>query len=167
MSVSAGRAIPRFSAALPAYNGDVLGFFHKWLQDMRDSQGENGAYPDVAPRIRVVGDGAAAWSDAGIIVPHIMYTMYGDCSIIEEHFASMEKYMDFLASRRMEGPIARYGDWLAYEPTAKEYISIVYYAYDARLMAEMAAAIGPRRPCGALPRSAGKDHCPLSCHLSA
>lgn len=125
-----------------AYNGDVLGFFHKWLQDMRDSQGENGAYPDVAPRIRVVGDGAAAWSDAGIIVPHIMYTMYGDCSIIEEHFASMEKYMDFLASRRMEGPIARYGDWLAYEPTAKEYISIVYYAYDARLMAEMAAAIG-------------------------
>lgn len=119
----------------------MLGFFHKWLQDMRDSQGENGAYPDVAPESRG-WRWRAAWSDAGIIVPHIMYTMYGDCSIIEEHFASMEKYMDFLASRRMEGPIARYGDWLAYEPTAKEYISIVYYAYDARLMAEMAAAIG-------------------------
>ncbi|MBQ3126095.1 MAG: family 78 glycoside hydrolase catalytic domain, partial [Clostridia bacterium] len=125
-----------------AYNGDVLGFFHKWLQDMRDSQSEAGAYPDVAPRVRVVGEGAAAWGDAGIIVPHTMYTMYGDKTIIEEHFASMEKYMEFLASRGMQGPIARYGDWLAYEPTAKEYLSVVYYAYDAHLMAEMADIIG-------------------------
>ena len=124
-----------------AYNGDVYDFLRKWMQDMRDSQSEAGAYPDVAPRVRVVGEGAAAWGDAGIIVPHTMYTMYGDPTIIEENFTSMEKYMEFLASRGMAGPIARYGDWLAYEPTAKEYISVVYYAYDARLMAEMADVI--------------------------
>ncbi len=125
-----------------AYFGDVLGFFHKWLGDMRDSQSPNGAYPDVAPRTRVVGDGAAAWGDAGIIVPHTVYTMYGDATIIEEHYASMEKYMDFLASRGMEGPYDRYGDWLAYEPTEKKYLSLVYYIYDCRLMAEMADIIG-------------------------
>ncbi len=125
-----------------AYNGDVYGFLRKWMQDMRDSQSEAGAYPDVAPRVCAVGDGAAAWGDAGIIVPYTMYTMYGDMTIIEENFASMEKYMDFLASRGLEGPIPRYGDWLAYEPTDKAYISMVYYAYDARLMAEMADLLG-------------------------
>ena len=125
-----------------AYNGDVYDFLRKWMQDMRDSQSEAGAYPDTAPRVQVVGDGAAAWGDAGIIVPHTMYTMYGDRTIIEENFASMEKYMDFLASRGMEGPIPRYGDWLAYEPTDKAYISLAYYAYDAELMAEMADLLG-------------------------
>ncbi len=129
-------------ARTASYNGDVYDFLRKWMGDMRDSQAEDGAYPDVAPYISAVGYGAAAWGDAGIIVPHTMYTVYGKTGIIEENFASMEKYMDFLASRGMEGPLTRYGDWLAYEPTTNEFISVVYYVYDARLMAEMAGAIG-------------------------
>ncbi len=125
-----------------AYNADVDGFFHKWLQDARDSQSDAGVYPDVIPRIRVVGEGGAAWSDAGIIVPYTMWKMYGDTSIIEEHYASMERYMDWLGSTNMAGPHAVYGDWLAYEPTDSRYISVAYYAYDARLMAAMSKAIG-------------------------
>lgn len=125
-----------------AYNADVDGFFHKWMQDMRDSQSAEGAYPDVAPRVSVVGDGAAAWADAGIIVPYQMYVMYGDTSLIEECYASMEKYMDFVASFGLNGPRAVYGDWLAYEGTDPAYISVVYYAYDATIMAEMSDAIG-------------------------
>lgn len=124
-----------------AYNADVDGFFHKWLQDARDSQAENGMYPDVIPKVRVVGWGGAAWSDAGIIVPYTMWKMYADTDIIREHYASMERYMDWLATTDLSGPNATYGDWLAYEPTDARYISVAYYALDARYMAAMSRAI--------------------------
>lgn len=125
-----------------AYNADVDGFFHKWLQDARDSQSDAGVYPDVIPRSRVVGEGGAAWSDAGIIVPYTMWKMYADTSIIEEHYASMERYMDWLDTTELNGPHAVYGDWLAYEPTDSRYISVAYYALDARYMTAMSRAIG-------------------------
>ncbi len=125
-----------------AYNADVAGFFHKWLQDARDSQNDAGMYPDVIPTVKVVGFGGAAWSDAGIVVPYVIWKMYGDTAIIEEHFASMERYMDWLATTDHLGPNPTYGDWLAYEPTDNRFISVAYYALDAMYMATMARAIG-------------------------
>ena len=125
-----------------SYNADVDGFFHKWLQDARDSQHENGMYPDVIPHSRVVGFGGAAWSDAGIIVPYVIWKMYGDTDILLEHYASMERYMDWLATDNYTCRHAAYGDWLAYEPTDKRYICETYYALDAMYMVAMSKAIG-------------------------
>ena len=125
-----------------AYNADVSGFFRKWLQDVRDAQCEEGMYPDVIPSIPCVGVGGAAWSDAGIIVPYTMWRMYGDTDMVEEHYASMERYMDWLATTGLRGPVPTYGDWLAYEPTDSTYISTAYYALDAQYMAAMSRAIG-------------------------
>ena len=125
-----------------AYNADVREFFRKWLQDVRDAQLENGEYPDVIPHTRVVGTGASAWGDAGIIVPYVMWRMYGDTEFITSHYASMERYMDWLATTEKKGARPRYGDWLAYEPTAKELISLAYYVMDADDMAAMSSAIG-------------------------
>ena len=124
-----------------AYNADVDGFFKKWLRDARDSQSPEGMYPDVIPTVRVVGFGGAAWADAGIVVPYVMMRMYDDRELVAEHYDSMEKYMGWLASRGMEGPHPTYGDWLAYEPTDNRYIALAYYAHDAKMMAEMSAAI--------------------------
>ncbi len=127
-----------------AYNADVAGFFHKWLQDARDSQADNGMYPDVIPAVSVVGYGGAAWSDAGIIVPYTMWKMYADTAIIEEHYDSMERYMDWLATTNHLGPNPHYGDWLAYEPTDARYICVAYYALDAMYMEVMSRVIGRR-----------------------
>ena len=125
-----------------SYNADVDGFFHKWLQDARDSQNDDGVYPDVIPTVRVVGFGGAAWSDAGIIVPYTMWKMYADVSIIEEHYASMEKYMDWLERANMNAPNPHYGDWLAYEGTDARLICVAYYALDCLYMESMSRAIG-------------------------
>lgn len=129
------------------YNADVLAFYHKWMGDMRDSQREDGAYPDVAPYCWV-GFGQAAWGDAGIILPWNVYSMYGDKSIIEENFESMERYMTFLANQagggyKYNGSGAdSYGDWVSFEFTDRRYISVAYYGYMARIMSEMARVIG-------------------------
>ena len=125
-----------------AYNADVRGFFHKCMQDVRDSQLDDGRYTDVVPRSRVVGQGNAAWGDAGIVVPYVIYRMYADLDIVKESYASMTKYMNFLIKKtNMNGPNGGYGDWLAYEPTENQYIGVAYFAYDATLMAEMAQAL--------------------------
>ena len=138
------------------YNADVAGFYRKWLQDMRDSQfgseagNLEGAYPDVAPNTHIVGGGNGGWAEAGIIVPWNVYLMYGDTQLIEDHFASMEKFMDYLATRgdaewKYNGGGAASGDWVSPElndDNVKRYISVAYYAYAALLMQKMSAAIG-------------------------
>jgi len=128
-----------------AYNADVASFFHKWMGDVRDSQREDGAYPSVSP-FSWVGYGQGAWAEAGIIVPWNVYLMYDDAGIITENFESMEKYMGFLAAQTGEGFLYNgagtdYGDWVAYEPMDKRYVSVVYYAYAAQLMSKMSKAI--------------------------
>ena len=127
------------------YIADTESFYRKWMQDMRDSQNSNGAYPDVAPH-NWVGFGNSAWADAGIVVPWNIYLMYGDKEVLRENFASMEKYMNWLATQtgdgyQYQGAGLAYGDWLSFVGTETRYVSVAYYAYDAQLMAKMARAL--------------------------
>ena len=127
-----------------AYNADVKGFFNKWMQDARDAQSDEGAYSDVIPRSACcTSENAAAWSDAGIIITYNMYMMYNDIELVENHFASMEKYIAQLVKNfGMSGPIPRYGDWLAYDLCKNEYISSAYFVHDIDLMIKMSEVIG-------------------------
>lgn len=129
-----------------AYNADVSGFFNKWMQDARDAQSEEGAYPDVIPRTSECGsENAAAWSDAGIIIPYNMYVMYNDKKLIEDHYDSMEKYIaQLIKNFGMSGPIPRYGDWLAYDYCKNEYISSAFLVHDIDLMINMSEVVGKK-----------------------
>jgi len=123
------------------FNADTESFYRKWMQDMRDSQNENGAFPCVAPQVNS-RYGQGAWSDAGIIVPWKLYLMYGNKEILRENYASMERYMSWLATQtgdgyKYQGGGTSYGDWLSYVETDKRYVSVAYYALDAQLMAKM------------------------------
>ena len=128
------------------YNGDTRSFYEKWMRDMRDSQNDNGAYPHVAPYSWGVGFGAAAWADAGIILPWKVYLMTGDKKILRDNWTSMEKYMNWLSTQtgdgyKYNGGTTNYGDWVSFVATDSRYISVCYYAYDAQLMAKMAAVL--------------------------
>lgn len=134
-----------FSGAA-TYNADADGFLRKWLGDTRDAQRLSRGYCDVIPAISALStklqDANAAWADAPVIVPYQLWLKYGDTETIREHFASMEAYMDFLATLTPAGPRERYGDWLCYEDTPKPYISLCFYAYDASLMEKYAELLG-------------------------
>lgn len=122
------------------YNANARGFFKKWLGDARDSQRLSSEYCDVIPALSNFKGSACAWGDAGIMVPYMLYLKYNDVETVAEHFDSMELYMQHL--EEIGGPVKRYGDWLAYEGTPKEYMSLAFYANDAKLMSKMADAIG-------------------------
>lgn len=134
-----------------SYNADIAAFFTKWLSDLEEAQRESGAYPDYAPYPMAHGGGKSthgtAWTDAGVICPWTIWKVYDDRRLIEKLWPSMTKFMEWrlasdpnLKGVNIGNP---WGDWLnVNEETTIEYIDLCYHAYDCRLMAEMATALG-------------------------
>lgn len=98
-------------------------FFHKWMRDMRDSQSELGGYPGVAPLAQYGEDMMrVGWADAGVIVPWTVWKQFGDVSIIDENWDSMEKFMNHMDETKYdhnamiaENNNYQWADWLSYE----------------------------------------------------
>jgi alpha-L-rhamnosidase len=128
------------------YLADVQPFFKKWLVDLHDAQHADGGYPDMAPFMGRMSYASAAWADAGIICPYVLWKAYGDTSVIRDWWMQMKKFMELICTddNRHNGPNAiSYGDWLHFNSeTPVRLIGLAYRAYDARLMAEMASALG-------------------------
>jgi alpha-L-rhamnosidase len=136
----------QFFVRTGSYNFDVAAFFTKWLVDLvEDSQMENGGFTHVAPAVSYTEGGGTAWQDAAPVCTYTMYKVYGDTRIIEAHYAHLQRYMQYLhdTSKDLVRNDKPFGDWLNLGGGAKsEVIGTAYYAYVARLMSEMAAAIG-------------------------
>jgi alpha-L-rhamnosidase len=138
-----------------AFNMDVAGFMTKWLQDVADAQNEQGAVPAVVPNaLPNLFDGGPAWADAAVICPYTLYLCYGDRRILEKHYDMMSRFMDYVISvspnhircaPEFEG-WPGFGDWLSINAdTPRDLIGTAFLAYDASLMAQIAAALGKRR----------------------
>ena len=143
------------------YNSDAKDFYRKWMGDMRNSQREDGAYPETAPFANMWGYGTSAWGDAGIIVPYNVFRMTGDTTIIRENYHSMQRWIDFCASQHEGewthiGAEPKTGDWLAYREVEKRYVSYAYYYYSSTLMAMMADILGHEEDANRY-RSLAKD----------
>ena len=134
----------QFFAPTAAYNYGVAPFFARWLQTCEDNQHASGTFPHVVPDI-MGGGGATAWADAPIICTYEIYRTYGDTRLIAERFPSLERYMQWLATKTKDGisSVGGFGDWLNAGGGAKrEVIDTAYHAYLAKIMSEMASAIG-------------------------
>ena len=131
-----------------AYNMNVKAFFDKYITDLNDCQRSDGAYPDVAPqtyRAQYTGSGNNAWGDAGVIIPWVMYTRYGDLSYIEKYYGNMKKYAKYLLGTSENHIRSRsaYGDWLSIgESTNIAVTDTAYCIHVYDLMAKMAALLG-------------------------
>ncbi len=155
-----------------AFNYDVNGFFAKWTQDLRDAQRPEGDYPAIVPKVHLpgysfgntaYGDGGPAWADAGVICPWTMWLCYGDVRLVERHYESMSRFVNQLynIAREYNGirthpdwkGWAGYGDWLAQDAgphhikglTPPDLIGTAFLVYDAKLLAQIARALGKEK----------------------
>lgn len=138
------------------FNAAAGAFWRKYCRDMRDAQREDGAFPDVAPDVlsmitprRWVGN--AAWGDAGVIIPWVVYEQTGDAGILRENFAAMQAWLRYLESHSVAGVCGdtAYGDWVAtdavkeaWAPTPCDLIGTAYFARSAELTARAAEVLG-------------------------
>ncbi len=126
---------------------------------MEDAQSPEGHIPPTAPSTNAIrtGDGGPAWADAAVIVPWHAYLAYGDRRILAERYGMMKRFVDALTADAPDGirvhpardPWGGFGDWLALDGsgkldggTPKDLIGTAFYAYSARLLAQMAEALG-------------------------
>ena len=148
------------------YNLDMAAFYTKWIQDIRDAQTKEGAYPDIVPyTLKFLGGFIAyvhlvnspAWADCGVILPWIMYLNYGDIRILESHYESAKRFIDFVHSKNptliwVNEVSLNYGDWLNGDTfrtqnvdypekgaeMPKDAFATAYFAYSTGLLSKMA-----------------------------
>ena len=102
----------------------------------------------------LMADGGPAWADAGVICPWTIYLCYGDKEILAKNYDVMTRFMDFLLATSpgyircapdYEGWLG-FGDWLSINAdTPRDLIGTAFLAYDANLMAQIAAVLGKTR----------------------
>ena len=152
-----------------SFFANTTSFFHKWMHDLIDSQGEKGGFPGVAPLSQYGNEMTRlGWSDAGIIVPWSIWKQFGDTEIVEQSWKSMEKYMNHINETQYdhnalieENGNYQWADWLSYEPLEScgggafgpdgplpeaveywNYLSASYWLLDAGMMRDMAIGTG-------------------------
>ncbi|MFI5823370.1 family 78 glycoside hydrolase catalytic domain [Streptomyces rishiriensis] len=132
------------------YLVDTRAFLSHWMADVRNSQYPDGDLPAVVPSPQgQFGDSGVGWDDVMITVPYHVWHSYGDTRILRENYPAMRKFFQFV--RDSAGPdLLEPGrttfftnDWLNLDdPTEQGILGTAYYAEDARMMAEVAKALG-------------------------
>ncbi len=139
-----------------SYLYDCAGFLTSWLADLAADQSEDGIVPFVVPNILegpVIP--AAAWGDAAVIVPWVLYQRFGDSGILATQYESMRGWVDHLASISSQKHLwdegFQFGDWLdpaappedpAAARTDPRLVATAYFARSAELLGQAATVLG-------------------------
>lgn len=137
-----------------SYAYDIHNLYDKIVDDMIESQLENGLVPDIAPEYVEFISGfrdSPEWGSACVIVPYDLYRWYGDIEAVEKAYPMMVNYISYLNILAPDG-ILRHGlgDWYDLGPafpgeaqlTPKAVTATSIYYYDVKLMSEMATILG-------------------------
>lgn len=135
---------------------DCNGFLASWLQDLAAEQQEHGTVPPYVPWIDLglPARPAAAWGDAAVVVPWVLYERFGDADILRCQYGSMRAWVDQISGLTGDGHLwnkgFQFGDWLdpaapPDDPSAARtdpaLIATAYHAHTARLLARAAAVL--------------------------
>jgi len=125
------------------FNFDSGSMYRKWIQDLLDSQTENGDLPGIVPSGGWGLDNwsGPSWEVALFEIPWTMFEMNGDRRVLSQVFPAWQRYLAYADKRSVEG-IADFGlgDWVPLKtktPVAVTSTAMVYR------MATLAARVAP------------------------
>jgi alpha-L-rhamnosidase len=136
---------------------DTAGLLSSWLADLAAEQAASGGMvPFYVPHLMSTPiSPAAAWGDAAVIVPWVLYQRYGDAGILAAQFESMRAWVELIAGIAGEGRLwekrIQFGDWLDPEAppdkpwdarTAPSLVATAYFAHSAELLGKAAGVLG-------------------------
>ncbi len=137
-----------------AFNRNTALFYTKWMRDIAAESSLEKGVPHIVPDI-LDQYSASAWSDAAVIIPWVVYQVYGDKGILEENWKCMHEWVDYIKNHCGENGLwqtgFQYGDWLALDKeesadrtgaTDKYMIANAYYLYVTDLVKKTAEVLG-------------------------
>ena len=142
------------------YIYDIHNLYDKIIDDMMESQLENGLVPDIAPEYVPFAGGfrdSPEWGSACVILPWDMYQWYGDIEAVRKAYPMMKRYLSYLQGMSEKNILYHgLGDWYDLGPkfpgeaqlTPKAVTATSIYFYDAKLLGEMATLIGEKEDAG-------------------
>lgn len=98
--------------------------YRKWMQDIEEAQKADGAIPDVAPAFWRYYSDNITWPGTYLVIADMLYQQYGDRRVIEKHYPSMKKWLDYMGNNYLTDHILtkdKYGDWCV-PPESQELI---------------------------------------------
>jgi alpha-L-rhamnosidase len=136
---------------------DTAPLYHKWFQDMADTQRADGSLSDVCPSFWPYFNQDVTWPGALVISPEALYEQFGDSEFFTRNYPAMRRWV-----AHMEGylnhdimPNDRYGDWCpppdrrslihAQDPlvnTSGSFLATAHFQVVLRLMARYAERLG-------------------------
>ena len=137
---------------------DASGFLQSWLFDLSIEQKMlNGKVPAVVPNVLEggFGNGAAAWADAAVVVPWVLFQRSGDAGVLAAQFESMRSWVDYAASIAGKNYLMdkgfQFGDWL--DPSAppdqpskartdKAIVASAYFVHSIEILERAAEVLG-------------------------
>ena len=137
-----------------AFNRNTALFYTKWMRDVAAESSLEKGVPHVVPDI-LESYSSSAWSDVAVIVPWVVYQIYGDKGILKENWKCMHEWVDYIKNNCEENGLwqsgFQYGDWLALDKeesadrtgaTDKYMIANAYYLYVTELVKKTAEVLG-------------------------
>jgi alpha-L-rhamnosidase len=136
------------------YNYDIHAFYNKIVNDMMDSQLDNGLVPDIAPEYVPFNGGfrdSPEWGSASVIIPWLLYKWYGDTDVLQRSYPMGKGYLSYLHSKALDNIIDYgLGDWYDLgtdhpgeaQLTPKALTATSVYYYDLQIMAQIAELLG-------------------------
>jgi len=139
----------QLSAEEAIYNFDMLNFYAKYLDDIKDAQKEDGSLSDVVPPYWSLYPADPAWGTAYITIAWYLYNYYGEKNILKKHYDGLKKYVDFLSKFAPDNILRLYkfGDWcppgsIRPKDFSGELVSTWYYYNDTLTLSKIAKALG-------------------------
>jgi alpha-L-rhamnosidase len=130
------------------FNYNLESFIPATMQNISDSQRDNGLIPTIVPEYVVFGGDftdSPEWGVTGVILPWMYYEQYGDASLIEKYYPVMKRYVDYLGTKATNHIVSYgLGDWYDYGTHAAGYSknspialsATSHYFYGASLVAK-------------------------------
>jgi alpha-L-rhamnosidase len=104
---------------------DNANLYAKWLDDIEQSQKQDGQIPDMSPPFYMIYySDNMTWPGTYILIANMLYEQFIDIRPINEHYSSMKKWLTYMRDKYMKDYIVtkdKYGDWCV-PPESKELI---------------------------------------------
>lgn len=139
------------------YNStDTQAFLRQWMVALRDAQGTNGSVGTTVPVISRTGEMGSSfpttptWEGAVAQAPWQLYTQYGDTKIIEENFATIQKWLKGYSDNPLNAEYpgltagtSSHADHISMDAnTGPHMVNQAMYLYFLDISAQMADVIG-------------------------